>query len=392
MPDECVIDTCIAAEYGRGVFVGPISLLIKPAAGNCNLRCRYCFYRSLSENLSGAGQIMDSATMEKMLDRVFDEQPTEITLAFQGGEPTLAGLGWFEALVRAAGEKNRKHVPIHYAMQTNGMLLDESWAAFLKSNGFLIGLSLDGTREIHDDLRPKPGGKGSFTDVLRAARLMDKFGVPYNILCVVTNRLARHADAVYAAFKKNGFRYLQFIPCLDPFGEPPEVSFAPSPGRLGEFYVRLFDLWYRDLMAGEYVSIRWFDNLIRMAQGGEAEMCGLMGYCPGQLVIEGDGSCYPCDFYVTDRWRLGNLHELSFSEMAHSETMQAFVEESFRHAGECEACAYRYLCRGGCRRDKQHEPGGEISKSRLCESYQMFFAVFMPRLGTILRKLENWNR
>lgn len=372
--------------------MGPISLLIKPAAGNCNLRCRYCFYRSLSENLTGAGHVMDEATMEKMLDRVFVENPTEVTLAFQGGEPTLAGLPWFQKLVETCKAKNEKHVPIHYAIQTNGMQIDDDWAAFFQKNNFLVGLSLDGTRENHDSVRPKPDGKGSYADVMKAARLLTKYRVEYNILCVVTNRLARHADAVYSFFKKEGFRYLQFIPCLDPFGETPEESFAPSPKRLGEFYVRLFEAWYRDLMAGEYVSIRWFDNLIRMAQGGDAEMCGLMGYCPGQLVIEGDGSAYPCDFYVTDRWKLGNLHETSFADMAKSEVMQNFVEESFAHAKECEECEFRYLCRGGCKRDKQNEPGGEIMKSRLCESYKMFFAVFLPRLGTILRKLENWNR
>ncbi|MBR4866807.1 MAG: anaerobic sulfatase maturase [Clostridia bacterium] len=365
--------------------------MIKPASGLCNLRCKYCFYRSLSDHLTGEAEVMSGDTMRKMVDRVFEEDPSQLTLAFQGGEPTLAGLGYFRALVNYVEKKNEKKIPVQYTIQTNGMLLDVEWADFLREHHFLVGLSLDGTQEIHDSLRPRPDDKGSFQQVMRSAELLRRYNVDFNILCVVTNRLARRAEAVYSFFKKNDFKYIQFIPCLDEFGETPAESFAPAAKRFGEFYLRIFEQWYRDFMAGDYVSIRWFDNLIHMAQGEAPELCGCMGYCPGQLVIEGDGSVYPCDFYVSDVFRLGNLHDMSFTEMIQSETMSRFVEKSFEHEKECEACDYRYLCRGGCRRDRQNEVDGDIGKSRFCEGYRIFFARFMPRLESIMQKLSRWN-
>ena len=371
--------------------MGPLSLLIKPASGGCNLRCRYCFYRDLTARWEESGVAMSLPVMEKLVDRVFAEDPRDVTLAFQGGEPTLRGLDFFRKLAERADEKNEKKVPVHYAIQTNGMLIDREWAAFLAERRFLVGLSLDGTREIHDSLRPKPDGKGSFSDVMRAASLLREYGVEFNILTVVTNRLARHPEKVWEGMKKAGFRYLQFIPCLDPFGEKPEESFAPTPERLGEFYVRIFNLWYRDFMAGEYISVRWFDNLVRMAMGERPEMCGLMGFCPGQLVIEGDGSVYPCDFYVNEKYRLGNLAEESFSEMLASDAMLCFTEPSYAHEKECETCDCRYFCRGGCRRDRENELGGAIGKNRFCAAYRAFFAAFMPKLPSIMEKLDKYQ-
>ncbi len=368
--------------------MGPISLLIKPASGGCNLRCRYCFYRDLTAKWEESGVAMSEETMEKMVDRVFEEDPMDVTLAFQGGEPTLRGLDFFRKLAARVADKNTRRVPVHYAIQTNGMLLDGEWAAFLAENHFLVGLSMDGTREIPDALRPKADGKGSFSDVMKSARLLEKNGVDFNILTVVTNRLARHPEKVYGELKKAGFRYLQFIPCLDPFGETPEESFAPSAERLGEFYVRLFSLWYRDFMHGEYISIRWFDNLIRMAMGEHPEMCGLMGFCPGQLVIEGDGSVYPCDFYVNERYRLGNLLKDRFSDMLSSPEMAGFTEPSFAHEKACETCDYRYFCRGGCRRDRESDMGGGIGMNRFCTGYKAFFAVFMDKLPSVMEKLR----
>ena len=170
---------------------------------------------------------MSGDTMRKMVDRVFEEDPSHLTLAFQGGEPTLAGLGYFRALVNYVEKKNEKKIPVQYTIQTNGMLLDVEWADFLREHHFLVGLSLDGTQDIHDSLRPRPEDKGSFQQVMRSAELLRRYGVDFNILCVVTNRLARRAEAVYSFFKKNDFKYIQFIPCLDPFGEKPEESFAP---------------------------------------------------------------------------------------------------------------------------------------------------------------------
>jgi len=365
--------------------MGPLSFLIKPASGNCNLRCRYCFYRSLSENLTQGMHIMNRETFRRVIDRAMEAEPTSLTFAFQGGEPTLAGLSFFKDFCAYAEEKNTHHIPLTYAIQTNGQVIDGEWAALFKQRNFLVGLSLDGSRENHDYFRPDPKGEGSFGRVMAAADLMRKHGVEFNILCVVTSALARHPEKVYDFFEKNGFQYLQFIPCLDPIGGC-EESFAPSPRRLGDFYVRLLERWYRDFMAGKYVSIRWFDNLLRMSRGEDPEQCGLLGYCPGQIVIEADGSVYPCDFYVTDENCLGNLKENTLQEITSGEKMADFIKKSFSYDEECKDCPERFLCRGGCRRDR--DGGNGLGKTRLCETYRIFFPHWREKAPELLKRIR----
>ena len=210
----------------------PLSLLIKPASGLCNLRCRYCFYHDVAENREvDSYGIMSEKTLENVLEKALAASEDEITIAYQGGEPTLAGLDFFKKSVEIQNAHNRKRLRINNAIQTNGFHLTPEWAEFFRDNHFLVGLSVDGIMDVHDGNRVDAGGAGTFSAIMKTADLFDQYRVDYNILTVVTLPLARRVRAAYRFFKRRGFRYLQFIPCLDPWGSPSAGRNTPSRRR-----------------------------------------------------------------------------------------------------------------------------------------------------------------
>ena len=245
---------------------------------------------------------------------------------FQGGEPTLAGLDFYRSFLQLEKKYSKPGVAIQNSIQTNGYLIDDAWAAFLHDNRFLTGLSLDGPAQIHDFNRTDRAGKGTFNRTMRAARLLEKHGAPYNILSVVTGQNARSIEKTYRFFVRNGFRYLQFIPCLEPLGEERgQTGYHLSCNEYETFLLRIFDLWLADLKAGRYVSIRHIENWISVLMGQPPESCNMNGRCSIQFVVEGDGSVYPCDFYVLDEWKLGTVNQNSFTEMINSSNARAFI-------------------------------------------------------------------
>jgi len=354
----------------------PVNILIKPASSACNMRCEYCFYRDVADHREHAFEgWLTVEWMEKILASVAEYAEGTCTLAFQGGEPTLAGLDFYRQLLEI--EKKYAKPGLHYqhAIQTNGYCIDEDWARFFADNRFLVGLSLDGPPELHNLYRKDSAGKGTSGKVLRAAQLFDKFHVDYNILCVITGRGARSIQRIYQYFTKQNFRWLQFIPCLEPLDQPVGSSqYFLSDEAYGKFLVTLFDLWYQDLRKGRYVSIRHFDNWLSILMGEEVEMCSMRGRCSIQFVIEGNGSVYPCDFYVLDEWKLGTAGETSFAEMLRSEPARRFIQESCHVPEECRTCKLYPLCRNGCRRDRAFEPCGSLGATRYCKAHKYFFS------------------
>ena len=269
------------------------------------------------------------------------------------------------------------------------MVIDDAWAAFLGEHRFLVGLSLDGTQEIHDRFRVDEKGNGTYHRVIAAAKRLKKHQVEFNILCVVNNDVARHAKQVYQNLKKQGFRYLQFIPCLDPFGEEmqKQQDFSLSLERFTAFLKATFDLYYQDFEKGDSVSIRTFDNYVSMIGGYPPEACGMAGVCSCYFVVEGDGSVYPCDFYVLDRYRLGNIRQDSFAQMKQSQTARTFVEESWYVEEGCKTCRWLPICRGGCRRHREPFVQGHPRRNIYCDAYRTFFDYAYPRMEKMARKL-----
>lgn len=360
----------------------PLSLLIKPASGNCNLLCRYCFYHSVTENRKVKSYgIMTEQTLAAVVKKALAFADLSCTFLFQGGEPTLAGLSFYKKLIEFQNLYNIKKVKILNAIQTNGICIDEKWAAFLQQNNFLVGISLDGNKDIHNYNRIKPGGD-SFSDVMKTVRLLNKAKVEYNILSVITSRTARHTTSIYNFYKKHGLSFLQFIPCLDPLGEERgQYDYSLTPEMYLDFLKVLFDLWYRDIKNGKMISIRYFDNLLGMVAGYPPEICGMSGICTCQNVIEADGSVYPCDFYVIDEYRIGNIRTDDFFCIRNSSACKDFIHDSLLLHDDCKKCNWKKFCGGGCRRDRIN------GKSYFCETYKSFFEYSMPRFRELVMLL-----
>lgn len=364
----------------------PLSLLIKPASGSCNMRCKYCFYADETQNRETAllGR-MTAETLHTLVDKALAYGDGECTFAFQGGEPTLVGLDFFRDLTDyVARHPNPKRIRVHYAFQTNGYALDEAWAAWFAENHVLVGVSLDGPKEVHDRYRVDAAGKGTYNRVIASIRLLEKHHVDYNILTVVTAANARRARQLYDYFKKNGYRYQQYIECLDPIGEVPGGhDYSLTPERYEVFLKALFDAWYLDMKAGRYVYNRYFENLMMIFAGQGPESCNMRGVCGAQWVIEADGSAYPCDFYALDEWRLGNINTESFEAMEQKRADLGFIQWSTQVAEACRSCKWYALCRNGCRRNREPVTADSTGRNYFCSAYQHFFEYALPRLQEI---------
>ena len=306
----------------------PLTVMVKPVSGACNMRCRYGFYADEAAvrcGQSAAGMTRPEA--ETLIRSAFAaaEPGAQVSFSFQGGEPTLAGLDFFRFFMAKAAELRPARVHINYALQTNGLVLNDEWAEFLAANQVLVGISLDGTKELHDNTRLDAKGKGTWNRVTAALHVLQKHDVEVNLLCVVNRAVARSPQKVYASLKKLGVRHLQFIACLDPIeGERGAQPWALTPEAYGKFLCGLFDVYYRDWVNGDYTSVRLFDDYIHMAMGMPAGICATSGSCGAYFVVEGDGTVYPCDFYCLDEWEMGRIGEQSIPELANSEKARLF--------------------------------------------------------------------
>jgi len=350
-----------------------VTIMLKPASSACNLRCAYCFYREEADSRTcpDCGIMTENTARQiirKTLDYAGHVSDSHVSFAFQGGEPTLAGLPFFRNFVRMTREGNGFHIPVDFSLQTNGITLDEPFAAFLAEEHFLVGLSLDGIRAVHDRYRTDAAGHGTYDAVLRASHLLREHRVPYNILCVVTDALCMHGDAVWNTLSPYG--HLQFIPCLPPMTEN-AVSYAPEPEHYAQFLDAVFRGYYRNFRRGTFVSVRTFDNWLNLLLRRPPESCAMCGVCMPSLVVEADGDVYPCDFYALDDVLLGNLcaADTTIDTLLSSEKMRGFLAPSHAVPDACRACRYYPLCRNGCRRERLLPDG----RTQHCTSFRRFF-------------------
>lgn len=364
-----------------------LQFLVKPASSGCDLRCRYCFYADIAAHRAvGNRGIMGPETVDRLLEAAFSSiNPNgSVVFAFQGGEPTLAGLPFFEEFAAKVDRRKPSDVSVDYSLQTNGMRIDEDWVAFLKEHDFLVGVSIDGCRTLHDRYRVDASGLGTWDKARDAFQRLDRAGVRTNALCVVTSSSAREPDAVYEGLKELGVRFMQFIPCIDPLevGED-ATALSPTSEEFGSFLCRTFDLWYEDWLKGDYHSVRFFDDLVSMLIGDYDHVaCSACGHCGRYFVVEADGSVYPCDFFVLDQWLLGRLGEQSLEEMATNRVATEFLSWGATKPSECATCRWQPICNGGCKNDWIGEPE---PRNRYCEGLKRFFAYAEQRLRTVAR-------
>ncbi|WP_097015184.1 radical SAM/SPASM domain-containing protein [Anaerocolumna aminovalerica] len=362
------------------------SMLIKPASSLCNMRCKYCFYSDVSEHREvKSNGIMNQETTDYLIDRTFEyvKKPCIITFAFQGGEPTVAGYDYFEYFTRRVEEVNKGQNKIQYSIQTNGQLMDEKFCKLFRKYNFLVGLSQDGPKEFHDVNRLGADKKGTFEHTNRAIKLMDQFHVEYNILSVITKQMAKKPQTLFRYYERRKFQYVQLIPCLkslDFSPNDPLNKYDLTPHEYASFLIDFFQQWYVAFKNNQYISIRQFDNLVYMLKGRPAEQCGILGHCSVQCVIEADGSVYPCDFYVLDDFKLGNLKENSFETMIQSSAAQKFLKFETPKNPLCKTCQVYPMCGGGCKRYRSFY----AEEDNYCP-YQDFLYQVYPKLEEIAR-------
>ena len=345
-----------------------LSVMLKPASSLCNMRCKYCFYADVSSlrDVSSYGLMKESDAIIANIFRDL-ERGDILTLAFQGGEPTLAGLPFFQHFVQQVSRYESLGVRVSYALQTNGLLLDDAWCAFLKKHGFLVGLSIDGPSAYHDANRLDDTRKGTFRRVLEGKQRLDHFGIEYNVLMTLTKTLARHPQQVWRFMEEQALHFVQMTPCMGPMNQA-ETPYALTPERYASFYIALFDLWYQSYQKGIYRSVKLFDDLVNLLAVGQCNACGLVGSCQTQIVVEADGGVYPCDFYVLDEWRVGNLCQESLRQVWDQAQKSGFLTREREPLALCEQCPYRSMCGGGCRRMRRevyYAPGAAACGHRI---------------------------
>lgn len=366
----------------------PLSIMIKPVSGACNMQCQYCFYADEMRNREqSVYPKMSVEVLETVVRKAMACAEGSVSFAFQGGEPTLIGLSFFEALVKFEKQYNAQKLQVHNAVQTNGYDLSDEMLQFFAREKFLLGVSLDGIEETHDALRTDHLGQPTYQRIWETTQRMKKFGVEFNILCVVNAHVAKQAKEVFERLAP--FGYVQFIACLDEL-DGSTRPYSLTPELYTEFLKTTFDLYYEHFMHGKMVSVRNFDNYVGIILGMPPENCSMGGRCSSQVLIEGDGSVFPCDFYVLDQWKLGNIQTDPLRRMLKSDKVRAFVEESLPVPEKCRACRWYALCRNGCKRER-----GADGVNRWCECFWGFFAYSIERMQKIaqeIAKKEHQNR
>ncbi len=314
---------------------------------------------------------MDTVTSHALIDSALSlADGGSIYFAFQGGEPLLNKLDFYEDFVSYTNSNNTLNSTIYFTLQTNGTLITKEWCQFFKHNNFLIGLSLDGDQNANK-FRVDKEGYDTFSKVVEGVFLLEDYEVDFNVLSVATGYTAHHVREIYDYYKYMGIKYLQFIPCLRPFGDSTEDERYMTAEEYKHFLLDLFALYLNDYQKGQFTSIRYFDNLVNMINGVRPEQCGLMGHCNHQYVIEGNGNVYPCDFYCTDEWLLGNVNNTTLKELENSKKALSFLQESIVIPDRCKPCRYLSICHaGGCKRNRV--------SADYCTAYKEFFKLAVP--------------
>jgi uncharacterized protein len=364
------------------------SLLIKPASAVCNLDCSYCFYldRDADPYKSLPARRMTTETLERLVDTyLFYSYPNSV-FAFQGGEPTLAGLPFFEKLVEFQQSHGRNGQSVSNAMQTNGVLLDQNWCDLFRRYNWLLGISLDGPQEVHDLYRVNKEGRGTWKRVMESVELLKKQGVEFNILCVLSQANVGKPKELYRFYRSLGIDNVQYIPLaeFDAAGNP--LPFTITAEQYGRFLCETFDVWWPERRK---MRIRFFDNIAEALAGQKPGSCTLHETCDSYVVVEYNGDVYPCDFFVEGAWKLGNIELDSWPEIARRTRRYSFASKKTLAHPECQVCEYQSICHGGCPKFRHGPHHSFDDLDYFCQAYKMIYARSAGPLTEEVRKLMN---
>ena len=329
---------------------------------------------------------MSAEVAQEMISQLMSSD-RPVSFSWQGGEPTLMGLDFFREVIELEKDYGSDGQRVSNSLQTNGILLDEEWARFLARYNFLVGLSLDGPRDLHDAHRKYPDGRGSWNQVLEAGKLLKENGVHFNILSVLSSKTVKQPKRILNFFLEREFRHLQFIPAIETeANEGAELArFSPDPLEVGKFYDQIFKEWSKTFPPR--FSVRYFDALIARQVGAPSGFCKIEPQCGSYLVVEHNGDLYPCDFFVGENLKLGNLREDLLQDIENQEQFGQFAEGKSEIPSICQQCEHLDLCHGGCQYYRGL-PEGPEERTYLCEGYQYFLSRNRDALETIADKLR----
>ena len=390
-------------DFTASPFASPLYLLAKPAGSRCNLACKYCYY--LEKSLlfeKHSPQVMDDALLEKFIHDYIGAQTTqEVLFTWHGGEPLMRPLQFYKKAV-ALQRKYAAGRRIDNCLQTNGTLLTEEWCRFFKEQGWLVGVSVDGTQEMHDAYRKAKGGGPSHHKVMQGIRLLQKHGVEWNALAVVNDLNAGHPKEFYRFFKEIGCRFIQFTPIVErllPHADGRQLAaveeegtggmmpFSVSPEQWGDFLIGIFDEWVKEDV-GEYF-VQLFDATLANWMGVQPGICTLARTCGHAGAIEWNGDVFACDHFVFPQYRLGNLREKSLVEMMYSPQQREFGRAKLTALPrQCRECRWLFACNGECPKNRfARTADGEKGLNFLCSGYRRFFEHVAPYMEWMKREL-----
>ena len=387
-----------------------IHIVAKPIGPRCNLDCEYCFYLEKQALFpKGEDYAMSDEVLQAYIIKYISMQPTPVVeFVWQGGEPTLLGLDFYKRVVELqrpfVGQKE-----ITNSLQTNGTLLDDEWCEFLKDNNFLVGLSLDGPKEIHDRYRRDAGGKGSYDRVMRGLKLLQKHGVDYNVMATVGRETAYKPLVVYRFLKEQNVEFIQFAPVIERVAGPEEqelglklASYSSSDGNqentrvtdwsvepeaYGDFLVAIFDEWVRnDVGTTNVMNFEWALNAWI---GNSSPVCHHAQRCGKSIMLEHNGDLYACDHSMYPEYKLGNIVDDDPVQLAESSVDRGFGAKDAGLPGRCTECEVLKACWGGCPKHRFSRTYNDEPVYYLCEGYKKYFLYIRKYLHGITQLLEN---
>lgn len=381
-------------------LTGPASfnIMLKPAGSRCNLACKYCYYLDKADIYGGREPVMSDEMLETVVrEYIAANEVPEVTFNWHGGEPLVLGLDFF----RRAVELERKYAAgkkINNTVETNGVLLNQEWADFFAQNDFLVGISIDGPRDIHDKFRRDRGGAPTFDKVLHGVEILRSAGVEFNAMSTVNAASEGRGAEVYQFLKSLGTRYLQFMPVVehvkggrivDP--SEPGAQIAPwsvSASAFGRFLCDIFDQWVRNDVGRYFVG--QFDAALASWCRVSPGICAFGETCGGNAVIEHNGDVYPCDHFVYSKYKLGNIADNTIPEMMASDAMVRFgIDKRNSLPSACRQCQWRFACNGECPKHRfNRTERGETGLNALCAGYKMFYSHVAPYMDVMKQLLS----
>ncbi len=360
-------------------------VLAKPTGAACNLACSYCFFLDKELLYPNSKLRMSEATLEAYIQQLIAaHRSSEVSVAWQGGEPTLMGLEFFRKAIQIQEKYRRPGMSFENTLQTNGTLLDEAWCEFLKENHFLVGISLDGPQPLHDIYRVDKGGAPTFDRVMRGLRLLQKHGVEYNLLVTVNRLNGDYPKEVYQFLRDEaGTQWIQFIPVIERMN-PDGLNLIQTgdrvsprsvrPEQYGRFLIRVFDDWVHNDVGKIFVQT-FEATLCNWMQLPSSGMCVFEKTCGIGLALEHNGDLYSCDHFVEPDYLLGNIHEKTMLELVGSETQFQFGQSKYTSLPQaCLKCPVLFACNGECPKNRfVRTPSGEPGLNYLCAGYKAFF-------------------